>query len=76
VARGVSAAVWRYRTRGDRARSGGGDRRTATGWRRPVEAIDERTCAVDSGAESVEMLALRRGVLGADFELTGCPELA
>jgi hypothetical protein len=41
----------------------------------PVEAIDDRTCAIDSGAESVETLALVLGMLGAGFEPTGCPEL-
>ena len=75
VARGVSAAAWRYRAWvivhapaaviAERLPAAVG----------PVEAIDERTCAVNSGAESVETLALWLGMLGADFELSDCPEL-
>ncbi len=75
VAHGVSAAAWRYRARvivhapaaviADRLPAAVG----------PVEAIDDRTCAVNSGAESVEALAFWLGMLGADFEPTGCPEL-
>jgi predicted DNA-binding transcriptional regulator YafY len=75
VARGVSAAGMRYRARvivhapaaviAERLPAALG----------PVEAIGELTCAVNSGAESVEMLALWLGMLGADFELTDCPEL-
>jgi predicted DNA-binding transcriptional regulator YafY len=75
VAHGVSAAAWRYRARvivhapaaviAERLPAAVG----------PVEAIDDSTCAVNSGAESVEALAFWLGMLGADFEPTGCPEL-
>ncbi len=75
VAHGVSAAAWRYRARvivhapaaviAERLPAAVG----------PVEAIDDSTCAVNSGAESVEALASWLGMLGADFEPTGCPEL-
>lgn len=41
----------------------------------PVEAMGDSTCAVNSGAESIDNLALWLGMLGADFELTDCPEL-
>ena len=41
----------------------------------PVEATGDKTCAIEGGAESVETLALVLGMLGADFEPVGCPEL-
>ena len=75
VAHGVSAAAWRYRARvivhapaaviAERVPAAVG----------PVEAIDDQTCAVEGGAESAETLALVLGMLGADFEPVGCPEL-
>jgi predicted DNA-binding transcriptional regulator YafY len=75
VAHGVSAAAWRYRARvivhapaaviAERLPAAVG----------PVVAIDDRTCAVEGGAESVETLALLLGMLGADFEPAGSPEL-
>jgi predicted DNA-binding transcriptional regulator YafY len=76
VARGVSAAGWRYRARVIvHAPAAVIDERlpAAVG---PAQAIDEMTCALDTGAESVEMLAMWLGLLGADFEITDCPELA
>jgi predicted DNA-binding transcriptional regulator YafY len=76
VSRGVSAAAWRYRARvtvhapaeviADRLP-------VAVG---PVEAIDETTCVVHTGADNVETLALWLGMLGADFNVTNSPELA
>jgi predicted DNA-binding transcriptional regulator YafY len=76
VSRGVSAAAWRYRARvtvhapaeviADRLPAAVG----------PVEAIDETTCVVHTGADNVETLALWLGMLGADFNVTNSPELA
>jgi predicted DNA-binding transcriptional regulator YafY len=75
VARGVSAAAWRYQARlvvhapadvvAARLPASVG----------PVEAIDDRTCQVTTGADSVETLALWAGLLEADFDVIGCPEL-
>jgi hypothetical protein len=44
----------------------------------PVEAVDERTCAVLLGSQDAEMLAVWLGALGQDFEfdLGDAPELA
>lgn len=40
-----------------------------------VEPIDERTCQLQAYASSPEMLAIRLGMLDADFEVTEPPEL-
>ena len=78
VARGVSSAPQRYRTRitvhapaevvAERLPPSLG----------PVQAIDERTCAVMLGSQDAEMLAVWLGALGQDFEfdLGEAPELA
>ncbi|HKT03226.1 MAG TPA: DNA-binding transcriptional regulator, partial [Rugosimonospora sp.] len=42
----------------------------------PVEALDEHTCAVSLGSDSVELLAVWLGALGCDFTVTDAPELA
>jgi len=40
-----------------------------------VEAVDERTCVLVTGADSVEMIAVYIGLLGLDFTVTEPPEL-
>jgi predicted DNA-binding transcriptional regulator YafY len=40
-----------------------------------VESIDDRTCVLHTGADSVETLAVHLGLLDQDFEVTGPPEL-
>jgi predicted DNA-binding transcriptional regulator YafY len=75
VQRGVGAASWRYRAR-VRVHAPA----AAVAARVPpallVEAIDEQTCYVDAGSDSPRTLALWLGMLDADFELEGSPELA
>jgi predicted DNA-binding transcriptional regulator YafY len=75
VKRGVSSAAWRYRARitvhapaeqiTDRINPAVGT----------VEAVDEGTCILDTGADSVETLGVYLGLLDADFTVTGPPEL-
>lgn len=75
VSRGVSAAAWRYRARvlvhapaeviADRISPAVG----------VVEAVDERSCVLDTGADSVPTLGVYLGLLDADFEVTEPPEL-
>lgn len=75
VARNVSAAAWRYRSRvtvhapaaviADRINPAVGT----------VEPVDERTCILDTGADTVETLAVYLGLLGTDFTVTDPPEL-
>ncbi|SER03717.1 Predicted DNA-binding transcriptional regulator YafY, contains an HTH and WYL domains [Lentzea xinjiangensis] len=40
-----------------------------------VEAVDESTCVLVTGSDSVETLAVWIGLLGFDFEVTSPPEL-
>ena len=42
----------------------------------PVEAIDDGSCSVQLGSDSLESLAVWLGVLGADFRIEDAPELA
>jgi predicted DNA-binding transcriptional regulator YafY len=75
VSRRVSAAAWRYRARvtvhAPAARIA--DRiNPAVG---VVEPVDEHTCVLDTGADTVETLAVYLGMLGADFTVSDPPEL-
>ena len=40
-----------------------------------VEPVDERTCILDTGADTVETLAVYLGLLGVNFTITDPPEL-
>ena len=40
-----------------------------------IEPIDDDSCMVDAGSNTIEMLALYLGMLDADFTGTGPPEL-
>ena len=74
VARGVASA-WRFRARivvhapaaavAERIGRGVGT----------VEAIDDRTCILEAGANSVETMTVYLGMLDADFSVTEPPEL-
>jgi predicted DNA-binding transcriptional regulator YafY len=75
IMRGVSTAGWRYRARlvvhapaervGDRINAAVGT----------VEPIDERTCLLHTGADTLETLAVYAGLLGVDFTVADPPEL-
>jgi len=75
VARRVSAAAWRYRARVtvhapaavvvERINPAVGT----------VEAVDDATCVLDTGADTVESLAVHLGLLGVDFTVLDPPEL-
>ncbi|WP_116051825.1 helix-turn-helix transcriptional regulator [Amycolatopsis palatopharyngis] len=75
VRRGVSSAAWRYRARvtvhapaevvADRINPAVGT----------VEAVDAGTCVLDTGADTVDALAVHLGLLGADFTVSEPPEL-
>ena len=75
IMRGVSTAGWRYRARitvyapADRIT----DRiNAAVG---TVEAVDERTCVLHTGADTLETMAVYVGLLGIDFTIDDPPEL-
>jgi hypothetical protein len=38
-----------------------------------VEAVDERTCIIDVGSDTPQMLAAHLGMLDVDFEVDGPP---
>jgi predicted DNA-binding transcriptional regulator YafY len=75
VARGVSAASWRYTARvlvhapaevvTERINPAVG----------VVEAVDSDTCVLNTGADSLTTLAVYLGMLDVDFEVTSPPEL-
>lgn len=71
----VSAAAWRYRARvtvhapaeivADRVSPAVGT----------VELVDEHTCVLHTGADTIETLGVYLGLLGEDFQVDGPPEL-
>ncbi|MFE5325946.1 helix-turn-helix transcriptional regulator [Embleya sp. NPDC056575] len=75
VAGKVSAAAWRYRARVlvhapaaevlERINPAVGT----------VEVVDAHTCVLDTGADSLDTLAVHLGLLGHDFDVTEPPEL-
>lgn len=75
VSRRVSAAAWRYRARvtvhapaeavADRINPAVGT----------VEAVDEHTCILDTGADDLDTFAVYLGMLGFDFTVTEPVEL-
>ncbi|WP_083949799.1 helix-turn-helix transcriptional regulator [Herbidospora yilanensis] len=75
VARGVSSAAWRHRARVvvHAAAEVVTERiNPAVG---VVEAIDDDRCVLDTGAESIQTLAVHLGLLDLDFDVAEPPEL-
>jgi predicted DNA-binding transcriptional regulator YafY len=75
VSRRVSAAAWRHRARVVvRAPAEVVLQRIspAVG---TVERLDDQTCVLHTGADTIETLGVYLGLLDADFEVTGPPEL-
>jgi predicted DNA-binding transcriptional regulator YafY len=72
--RGVGSATWRYRARVTVHAPA-----AVVAARVPpavlVEAVDERTCVVDAGSDTPQMLVVYLGMLDADFEVDEPPEL-
>lgn len=75
IMRGVSAAAWRYRARiivhapaervTERINSSVGT----------VEPVDDDTCVLHTGADTLETMAVYVGLLGIDFTIDDPPEL-
>jgi predicted DNA-binding transcriptional regulator YafY len=75
VMRGVGSAAWRFRARvivHMPAEAVAARINPSIG---TVEPVDESNCTLETGSDSVEMLAVYLGLLGADFTVTGPPEL-
>jgi predicted DNA-binding transcriptional regulator YafY len=75
VSRRVSAAAWRYRVRVRVHAPADQVRRRVPAAAGVVEAVTEGTCLLDTGADTLETLAVYLGMLGADFEVREPPEL-
>ena len=72
--RGVGSAMWRHRAR-VRVHAAAG---VVAGRLPPavlVEAVDEHSCVIDAGSDTPQLLAAHLGMLDADFEVDGPPEL-
>lgn len=75
VARRVSSTAWRYHTTvivGCPAVTLAERLPASVGI---VEAIDDTSCVLETGADNLDTLAAYLGLLGADFEIGGPPEL-
>ena len=75
VARGVTGSSWGFRARVIVHAPAGQVTERIGRWIGSVEPIDERSCVLDAGASSAEMMALYLGLLDADFTVTEPPEL-
>jgi predicted DNA-binding transcriptional regulator YafY len=75
VSRRVSAAAWRYHARVRVHAPAEQVRRRIPAAVGVVEAVDEGTCLLDTGADTLETLAVHLGMLGVDFEVGEPPEL-
>jgi predicted DNA-binding transcriptional regulator YafY len=76
VARGVAESAWRFRARVVVHESAETIAERIGRYVGTIEPVDERTCIVDAGADTAEVLAVYLGMLGADFEVEGDSELA
>jgi len=74
VARGVASA-WRFRARIVVHAPAEAVAERIGRWVGTVEALDDRTCVLEAGANSVETMAVYLGMLDADFTVTEPPEL-
>ena len=75
VSRRVSAAAWRYHARVRVHAPAEEIRRRIPAAAGVVEAVDEGTCLLRTGANTLETLAVYLGMLGADFRADEPPEL-
>ncbi len=75
VARGVSAAAFRCHARVTVYASAATVAARITPAVGVVEAIDEHSCVLNTGADRVETVAVYLGLLGVDFRVTDPPEL-
>jgi predicted DNA-binding transcriptional regulator YafY len=71
----VSAAAWRYRARVTVHASAEVVAERISPAVGTVERVDERTCVLHTGADTVETLGVYLGMIDADFDVTGPPEL-
>jgi predicted DNA-binding transcriptional regulator YafY len=75
VARGVSAAAWRYHATVTVNAPAEVVAERITAAVGAVKPVDDHTCVLETGADTLDTLALYLGLLGADFHVTDPPEL-
>jgi predicted DNA-binding transcriptional regulator YafY len=75
VSRRVSAAAWRYQAQVTVHAPADVVAERITPAVGTIEHLDERTCVLHTGADTVETLGVYLGLLGADFHVSGPPEL-
>jgi predicted DNA-binding transcriptional regulator YafY len=75
VARGVSAAAFRFRARVTVHAPAAVVAARVSPAVGVVEAIDDRSCVLATGADSVQMAAMYLGLLDLDFDVSEPPEL-
>ena len=75
VSRGVPAAARRYQARVTVHAPAAAIAERIGPWVGTVEAVDGETCILDTGADTLEILAVYLGMLDADFSVIEPPEL-
>lgn len=75
VSRRVSSATWRYRARITVHAPAEAVAERIWPSLGVLEAVDEHTCVLNAGADTLDTLAVCLGMLGADFQVTEPPEL-
>lgn len=76
VSRSIREVPYRYRMRIRLKGSLADLVRRIPGWCGVLEVLDEESCALSTGADSLEALAAQVVLTGADFEILGAPEFA
>jgi predicted DNA-binding transcriptional regulator YafY len=74
VSRSIREVPYRYRMRIRLKGSLAELARRIPGWCGVLEVLDEESCALSTGADSLEALAAQVVLTGADFEILGAPE--
>jgi predicted DNA-binding transcriptional regulator YafY len=75
VSRGVPPAARRYQARVTVHAPAAVIAERIGPWVGTVEAVDEATCILDTGAETLDILAVHLGMLDAEFSVPDAPEL-
>jgi predicted DNA-binding transcriptional regulator YafY len=75
VSRGVPATARRFQARVTVHAPAAAIAERIGPWVGTVEAVDEGSCTLDTGADSLEILAVYLGMLDADFSIIEPPEL-
>ncbi len=74
VSRSITRVPYRYRMRIRLKGSLAELARRIPGWCGVLEVLDEESCALSTGADSIEALAAQLVLTGADFDILGEPE--